>query len=641
MKLKKRLSLLLAVLLTFSLATTAAAQPSRLVQAKKLQKWEAKLKFKDMAEHWAAAAVARMNTKGFIRGYEDGTFRPKAPVTNEEALAMIVRAVYPGTEVDPEEVMSDMKHWRQVSSPWALNVLAVAVEKGLTTPEEMFAFIPRQLAKRINVARYIARALKNEDVNAENLGLDFIDIDKVDGSDMAMLEKVVALGIFQGNPDGSFQPRKPITRAEMAILLERLDEKVENPVDKSEVKGILEDIDIDGLELAVEVDGDSTTYAIDAGATVFRNNRRADLEELEVGDELLLLLNADGEVSFIGAREVVKEEEVAGVVASVYGGDQPWIKLEINDDEVRKYYLADHVQIKMDDEEADLEDVEGSYAELKLENDLVVSIKAEFEEMEVEGRFLELSGDTITVLIDGEERSYQLADDVEVKIEGDVALTDVPAGSEVELELKAGVVVKLEIEVEKMEVEGRFLELSGDEITVLIDGEERSYQLADDVEVKIEGDVALPDVPAGSEVELELKAGVVVKLEIEVEEKELKEAKEADEQEGLEEDEDRNKDEAIEEDEEEGEGSEIEGYFVKLRHGGIVVASEDRRDTRYYPVDSGAEITIDGDDAGLSNMEFGDELKAEVSRGTIIKLEAESNHLDHPDVKGNCQRCHD
>lgn len=54
-----------------------------------------KLNFKDAKEipAWAREAVARVVAGGLIRGYEDGTLRPKAPVTRAEMAAVLWRKV--------------------------------------------------------------------------------------------------------------------------------------------------------------------------------------------------------------------------------------------------------------------------------------------------------------------------------------------------------------------------------------------------------------------------------------------------------------------------------------------------------------------------------------------------------------------
>lgn len=55
-------------------------------------KEEVTMKFKDVAEtHWAAKAIDELSEKGIINGYEDGTFKPDAPITRAEVATIISR----------------------------------------------------------------------------------------------------------------------------------------------------------------------------------------------------------------------------------------------------------------------------------------------------------------------------------------------------------------------------------------------------------------------------------------------------------------------------------------------------------------------------------------------------------------------
>ena len=49
-------------------------------------------KFKDVPDtHWAYKAIEELSEKGIINGYEDGTFKPDAPITRAEVAAIISR----------------------------------------------------------------------------------------------------------------------------------------------------------------------------------------------------------------------------------------------------------------------------------------------------------------------------------------------------------------------------------------------------------------------------------------------------------------------------------------------------------------------------------------------------------------------
>ncbi|WP_282942998.1 S-layer homology domain-containing protein [Paenibacillus sp. RC67] len=53
---------------------------------------------KDISGHWAEAQIKSAVVKGYVNGYQDGTFKPEAPVSGEEFLAMMVRALKIPTE---------------------------------------------------------------------------------------------------------------------------------------------------------------------------------------------------------------------------------------------------------------------------------------------------------------------------------------------------------------------------------------------------------------------------------------------------------------------------------------------------------------------------------------------------------------
>ncbi|SFM12317.1 S-layer homology domain-containing protein [Paenibacillus sp. 1_12] len=49
--------------------------------------------FTDISGHWALAQIEAAVAAGYVNGYEDGTFKPNAPITEEEFLAMMVKAL--------------------------------------------------------------------------------------------------------------------------------------------------------------------------------------------------------------------------------------------------------------------------------------------------------------------------------------------------------------------------------------------------------------------------------------------------------------------------------------------------------------------------------------------------------------------
>lgn len=79
--------------------------------------------FTDIAGHWAQAEIARAVSLGWIRGYEDGTFRPDQLITRAEAMTIINRVLcrIPAEEGDP---LAGMNTWPD-NQPGAWHYLAV------------------------------------------------------------------------------------------------------------------------------------------------------------------------------------------------------------------------------------------------------------------------------------------------------------------------------------------------------------------------------------------------------------------------------------------------------------------------------------------------------------------------------------
>ena len=66
-------------------------------------------KFTDISGHWAAEYINRAAEKGWISGYDDGTFKPDAYITRAEAMTLINNVLE--RHVSAEGMLSDMTSW--------------------------------------------------------------------------------------------------------------------------------------------------------------------------------------------------------------------------------------------------------------------------------------------------------------------------------------------------------------------------------------------------------------------------------------------------------------------------------------------------------------------------------------------------
>ena len=79
--------------------------------------------FNDVAGHWAEKDIEKAAAVGWLKGYEDGSFRPDQYITRAEAMSLINRVLF--REVELTGMLPDMKKWPDNSDPKAWYYTAV------------------------------------------------------------------------------------------------------------------------------------------------------------------------------------------------------------------------------------------------------------------------------------------------------------------------------------------------------------------------------------------------------------------------------------------------------------------------------------------------------------------------------------
>jgi len=268
-----------------------------------------KYKFNDCYDsQWAVNAIEKLAGKGILGGIGQGKFAPKSNVTHVEALAMVLRLT---GDNDEAESLGKKVHpyYMGVMPLWGYGYIYIAIEKGILLPEELKGFNPNQPAKRHEIAKYIIRAMGETEEALDNMDadLDFKDADAIPDKSVGYVYLVNELNIMVGDDNDKFNPMDNVTRAQMAVLLDRAEGKFDLPDTDNRKNGtIFVSADEDDNEITVKVKGVTTTYEYLEDVNVYKNGDFADIDELEAGDVLQLTLNSSKKVIFI---EVVKNSE--------------------------------------------------------------------------------------------------------------------------------------------------------------------------------------------------------------------------------------------------------------------------------------------------------------------------------------------
>ncbi|MHA7965499.1 cadherin-like beta sandwich domain-containing protein, partial [Paenibacillus sp. CAU 1782] len=94
-----------------------------LVRWRAVQGMEQSSRFPDAAEHWAASAISIVSEKGWLTGYEDGSFRPDRLVTRAQAVVVLNRVL------DRPKLTEGGRGWQDVpASHWAADAIRSATQ---------------------------------------------------------------------------------------------------------------------------------------------------------------------------------------------------------------------------------------------------------------------------------------------------------------------------------------------------------------------------------------------------------------------------------------------------------------------------------------------------------------------------------
>ena len=271
----------------------------------KNQKIDLKFKFSDSKDYletmgWAIKAIEKLGAKGIISGYEDKCFKPQNKVTNLEALTMILKLTgkeelsNKSNEKKHPELEKYKTQWKLM---WGQGYIFVALEEGIILPEELKDFNPNKPVKRHEVAKYLIRAI-DETKRAKSCmdsELGFKDKSAIPKDSWGYVYVINDLGIMTGNDNNQFKPNEPLTRAELAVLIDRAEGKFEAPdKDKNKNEARVEFLSYDYKNYILEVElynGKKAYYKTLSDVIVYKDNDYTNVDDLSKGDILEIVLN--------------------------------------------------------------------------------------------------------------------------------------------------------------------------------------------------------------------------------------------------------------------------------------------------------------------------------------------------------------
>ena len=174
---------------------------------------------------WAEESIEFLLEKGIVNGREANRFCPDEPVKRSEFVKMIAEAF--GYEEEKGIGFKDVSR-----DYWANKYISAVAGAGLIKGDTAGNFNPESNITRQDIATILYRVLvvKNYRFTVDSVKMKFSDheeIGKYAFNGIAMLSE---MGILNGYEDNTIRPKRTATRAETAVLVEKVIRLLEKEV---------------------------------------------------------------------------------------------------------------------------------------------------------------------------------------------------------------------------------------------------------------------------------------------------------------------------------------------------------------------------------------------------------------------------
>ena len=486
--------------------------------------------FKDVdTTHWGLKNIIKMNVRGVVTGYTDGTFQPNNAITQVEAILMTIRNMGITDRLSTidtgQELPVEVPQW--VSDYYKAEML-FAVQEGLIIPSEN-NFNSAAGATRSWVTQLMVRSI-GKDSEASQLSGEMPSV-----SDAAAIPEwargyinaAIKYKLVNGYPDNTFKPYRYVTRAEMVKLLG----ESEQYLDLSETFLSARVAGQSGLTLSLSINGTIENFNISSDTWVFKEDGSyTDWDGLSENDPVKVII--DGEtvrlVEILAADAVV--DTLTGSVLQVLPAENVIV---IQDAALKLHTktLTDYATFSAQTGSlSKLEDIKtGDSVTLNCNSSgavISVLLLNSGQNAANTGIIFSINADAGLIIIKNSQgilNTYQYSEGTTVTIPQIrfPAVTDLEPGDEVKIAFTGNLITEIELLRAKqdMTVSGKVLLLSEEKRIITISNEDgllQAYEAAEDAEVIISGlDYPLfSNILVNDQVTLTVQTGKVTKITV-------------------------------------------------------------------------------------------------------------------------------
>lgn len=329
--------------------------------------------FTDINEvSWASSTIQAVSDKGLINGYEDGTFRAKNNVTYSEAMVMVYNLMSKTGNLKASAT-NTLSIYQSVLNTYKIPTWSQStVAYGLSAQILMAADLPKfttngvsNPATRQDVAVMFGRALSEKYDIYAGTGVNYNDVWRISDEAMPYVDLLTRLGIVTGDDSGNFNPTANITRAEMAVMMNKTYDLLSNEL--ANTGEITEIVNHDGDYYDVDVkmdNGERNRLTLsDDNISVYNKDgsRELPISSLTKGDRVSLVFDGLVITKIYLLDEEASAQAKYDVTGYIYSLKESEVNFESeNTGETSKYKLDENCTYYLDGKKVTRKDLQNT-----------------------------------------------------------------------------------------------------------------------------------------------------------------------------------------------------------------------------------------------------------------------------------------
>ena len=470
----------------------------------------------DSSVVWAKTYIDQMTESGYIKGYEDGTFKPKRAISKLECLLLMSRMLG-AEEADYADVSQKAKEKYSTTvskyNTTYAKELCYLLYNGIITEDDLTTYASSANANT-ELLRYQAAILMSKLLGQYSAATayspskqTYSDLSNIPFTAKNCVEYVSSIGVMNGmdsdaagNPQ--FSPSTSLTRAQMAALLSRTEDKINKSYYEANVDKV------SGDTVTLSINGKSRNYKTNSDTVVYtEDGERGRVANLAEGDSIAAVEINDHLQSIIvlGSDPSKGDAEKTSVFAMISqlneSADGKKITLVDSEDVTNSatYDVHDNCKYTISGASAAFGNFKkGQLVQATVANGKIIALETIEKSMNISGTLVSVDFDDsdhvyLTVKDSKDEEQKYVVSNKGASITRDGAAAEyrqLSAGDSVKLQFTNGKVVKISSTSNSEKFTGVLSEIilaTRPRVTLTIDGESKTYYLRSDATITIAG----------------------------------------------------------------------------------------------------------------------------------------------------------